>query len=91
MVRRLDLSYPQIKLIIEYDGRHHVERVEQWTSDLDRREELDDGDWKILMVTSAGIYREPLRTLERIRRNLVLRGYGPLPRVNPAWKQHFSA
>ena len=25
--RRLDLSYPSIKLIIEYDGRQHVERI----------------------------------------------------------------
>ena len=89
--RRLDLSYPGIKLIIEYDGRHHVERVKQWEADLDRREELDDGDWKILVVTADGIYREPSRTLERIRRNLILRGYGPVPRVNPVWRSHFSA
>jgi len=89
--RRLDLSYPGIKLIIEYDGRHHIERVKQWEADLDRREEFDDGDWKVLVVTAAGVYREPSRTLERIRRNLILRGFGSVPRVNPAWRSHFSA
>lgn len=89
--RRFDLSYPSIKLVIEYDGRQHIERIEQWTSDLDRREELDDGDWKILIVTSDGIYREPDRTLKRIRRNLILRGYGHVPPLDPAWTAHFTA
>jgi len=89
--RRLDLSYPHLKLIIEYDGRHHIERVDQWASDLERREEFDDGDWKILVITAEGVYKHPMRTLERIRRNLILRGCGSVPPLNPVWKQHFSA
>ena len=91
MRRRLDLSYPDIKLVIEYDGRHHIEREKQWSSDLNRREELDDGEWKTLVVTSDGIYREPDRTLQRIRRNLILRGYGHVPPLDPAWTAHFTA
>ncbi|MBD8870946.1 hypothetical protein [Nocardioides donggukensis] len=89
--RRLDLSYPGIRLIIEYDGRHHIERVEQWSADLERREELEDGDWKVVVVTAADFYRHPTRTLERIRRSLVQRGWGPVPPINPAWAAYFSA
>jgi hypothetical protein len=29
-VRRYDLSWPSVKAIVEYDGRHHIEREEQW-------------------------------------------------------------
>lgn len=46
--RRFDLSYPSVKVIVEYDGRQHVERVQQGESDLDRREEFDDDGWRIL-------------------------------------------
>jgi hypothetical protein len=42
VLRRYDLSWPEVRVIVEYDGRHHVERVEQWESDLERREAIDD-------------------------------------------------
>jgi hypothetical protein len=29
-VRRFDLAYPDLRIAIEYDGRHHIERQEQW-------------------------------------------------------------
>lgn len=35
--RRLDLSYPELRLIVEYDGRQHIERELNWEGDLDRR------------------------------------------------------
>ena len=86
--RRLDLSYPALRLIVEYDGRQHADSVKQWNGDLDRREEFDDDGWKILVVTAKGIYREPLRTLERVRRNLVARGCRGV-RLSDAWRPHF--
>ena len=90
VIRRLDLSYPWLQLIIEYDGRQHVERKNQWHSDLDRREEFDEDGWRILVVTAKGIYRRPDRTLERVRRNLVARGCRGLPtRLDDAWQVHF--
>ena len=53
--------WPDVRVIVEYDGRHHVEREESWEADLDRRETIDDSDWRILVVTSRGVYREPER------------------------------
>lgn len=88
--RRLDLSYPWLKLIVEYDGRHHIERVENWGSDLVRREEFDDDGWKTLIVTANDIYKTPEATLLRLRRNLIARGCKEVPaRLSDDWRAHF--
>ena len=69
--RRYDLAYEHVRLLVEYDGRQHAEDTSQWTSDIYRREELDQIRWRLVIVTSEGIYREPLRTLERVRAALL--------------------
>jgi hypothetical protein len=89
-VRRYDLSYPAVKVIIEYDGRQHVEREANWEADLDRREAIDDDAWRILVVTARGIFREPERTVLRIHRLLVRKrmpGLIKTPRGD--WRPHF--
>jgi very-short-patch-repair endonuclease len=88
---RLDLSYPRVRLAIEYDGRHHLEDVAQWERDPERRDDLEDSDWRVLVVTSRGIYREPARTVFRVRRALRARGYRPLPPPSDAWRPYFRA
>ncbi len=89
--RRYDLCYPEYRLIVEYDGRQHAADIEQWQSDLDRREELDDEHVRILVVTARGIFVEPHRTIERVRRQLIARGYpGKLP-IDERWREHFRA
>jgi hypothetical protein len=88
--RRYDLSWPEVKVIVEYDGRHHIERVEQWESDLERREAIDDSGWRILVVVASGIYAHPGRTLDRIHRLLLARRLPGVPsRLGPAWRRHF--
>lgn len=89
--RRIDLIYLMIKLIIEYDGRQHADDAVQWRRDLDRREEFDDEGYRILVVTSVGIYKKPLETLQRIRRQLVARGMTDVPEIGDGWKDHFAA
>lgn len=88
--RRFDLCYPSIRLIVEYDGRQHVETRESWESDLKRREELDEADWRILVVTSAGIYKNPAETVVRVHQALRKRGWRGLPaRTSDAWRPYF--
>ncbi|MEI2711911.1 MAG: hypothetical protein V9G04_01110 [Nocardioides sp.] len=88
--RRYDLSWPGIKVIVEYDGRHHVERVEQWEADLERREAIDDDGWRILVVVATGIYRTPSQTLKRVERLLRARGLPGMPVcLRDDWRQHF--
>lgn len=88
--RKYDLSYPEIKVIVEYDGRPHIERVEQWEDDLARRESIDDDGWRILVVTAKGIYTEPHVTVLRVWRLLRARGLAGVPREPAAdWRPHF--
>ncbi|WP_182379680.1 DUF559 domain-containing protein [Nocardioides sp. WS12] len=88
--RRYDLSWPEVRLIVEYDGRHHVERIEQWESDLARREEIDDDGWRILVVIAKGVYARPDVTVAKIHRLLVRRGHPRVPtQPDQAWQRHF--
>jgi very-short-patch-repair endonuclease len=86
--RRFDLSYPHLRLIVEYDGRQHADDPAQHDHDLERREELDRERWRILVVTAKGIYQEPERTVRRVRDALVEQGAGR-PRLRTTWRQHF--
>ena len=87
---RFDLCYPEYKLIIEYDGRQHAYDSEQWSHDLERREWLDQDGWRIVVVTSEGIYGDPLRTLHRVRRALEEQGARVRKSFNQEWMRHFA-
>lgn len=85
---RFDLAYPHVRIIVEYDGRQHAESPAQWDRDIDRREEIDDDDWKIVVVTAKGIYREPARTIQRVAS--ALRGRGVLvSRPREDWRPFY--
>jgi hypothetical protein len=89
-VRRFDLSWPEVRVIVEYDGRHHVERIDQWEADLERREAIDDDGWRIIVVVARGVYRNPGHTVERVFRLLKSRRLAGLPgRPADAWRPHF--
>jgi hypothetical protein len=87
-VRRYDLSYPEHKLAVEYDGRQHAESDRQWERDVERREELDTEGWRIVVVLSKGVYREPERTLTRVV--AAMRSRGMAARItSDEWRLHF--
>lgn len=86
---RLDLSYPDHKLIVEFDGQHHREAT-QWHRDLGRREYLEKRGWRLIVVTSPDMHGSPEGVLVRVRDALVDRGVPGVPRrFDPAWRQHF--
>jgi hypothetical protein len=88
--RKYDLSYRRSKTILEYDGRHHIEREEQWEADLERREAIDDDEWRILVFVAKDIFKSPGRTLGRIHRALLLRGEPGVPKsLGDTWRAHF--
>ena len=90
--RRYDMAYDYLRLILEYDGRQHAEDTGQWLTDIFRREELDQIRWRLVIVTSDGIYREPLRTLERVRDALLGCGAVRIRKTfKPEWRLHFPA
>ncbi len=89
-VWRIDLSYPERLIAIEYDGRHHVESSRQWRADLRRREDLENRGWRVIVVVAEGVFDEPGATLERVRRLLRDRGATPVRRrPPPEWHRCF--
>lgn len=88
LLRRLDLAYPEAKLGIEYDGRHHAESAAQWASDISRREDLHADGWTILTLISRDIYAVPGRTIHRVVRAMHQVGM-EVPPVSDEWRRHF--
>ena len=90
VVRRFDLCFPGVRVIVEYDGRQHAESPEQYDHDIYRREELDDGEWRIVVVTAKGVFVDPEETLDRVRKVLRSRGMTGLPTLyHRRWRMHF--
>jgi hypothetical protein len=88
--KRFDLSYPELMVIIEYDGRQHADDDRQYARDIVRREELEGGGWRIIVVRSQDIYVRPGATLERIVNAMRQAGARNLPRtLSSAWERHF--
>ena len=89
---RLDLCYSDLKLIVEYDGRHHAEVRANWLNDIKRRETLERDGWRFVIVTSEGLYEAPFDTLQRVRLALIERGCRVRPGQIPAeWPRIFTS
>jgi very-short-patch-repair endonuclease len=90
VVRRYDLSWPRVKLAVEYSGRLHVELLETWEDDVERRNASDEDGWRTIEVISAGIFATPDQTIQRVWRALRTRDLPGLPdRPSDAWRPHF--
>lgn len=68
-VARVDLAWPEDRLVVEYDGEHHRDRA-TWMKDLRRREELERLGWTVLVVTAADVLAAPDRLVARVRSRL---------------------
>lgn len=87
---RFDLSYPEYRLIIEYDGRQHAESDAQWGSDVSRREWLDQEQWRLIIIRATDIYSTPALTLSRVIDAMRDKGM-TVPRLSDEWRRHFSS
>ncbi|WP_420112511.1 hypothetical protein [Pseudactinotalea sp.] len=85
--RELDTAYPEWRVAVEYDGRHHVERDLQWSEDIERREDLNGEQWNLITVTGMQMW-DPERVIMRVRRALQSAG-APLPPISQEWRRHF--
>jgi hypothetical protein len=74
-----DLSYPNQKIAIEYDGRHHLEDIRQWQNDIRRRENLEREGWLVRVITANDLYRSPETVVARIFEDLRARNHPNLP------------
>lgn len=87
---RFDLCYAELKLLIEYDGDHHVTDAEQRARDMERREELERLGWRIIVVQKEHFHRNPGQLLRRIQQARLDRGASPSnSRVRTTWQRYF--
>jgi very-short-patch-repair endonuclease len=86
---RLDLSFPDQMLAIEFDGRAHVEVQARWEGDVIRREDVEADGWRFVVVTSTQFYGSPGAVLDRIVAAMRERGV-PVPRrLRGEWRRYF--
>lgn len=85
---RLDLSFPDALLAIEYDGRWH-DTPEQRALDAARRAELSARGWHFVVLHAEDLYETPELTLILLRAKLQQHGI-PVPREpSHEWRRHF--
>jgi very-short-patch-repair endonuclease len=51
VTHRVDIAYPELHLIIEYDGKHHSES-KQWNYDVGKRARLHELGWTVVEVNA---------------------------------------
>lgn len=88
LLRRIDMGYEEIKLAVEYDGRHHIERKSQWGQDIGRREYFEGLRWRFIILIAPDIWTTPGKTIQRVRDGLAERGVR-LPPSRDEWRLHF--
>jgi very-short-patch-repair endonuclease len=55
LVARPDLSYPDLKIAIEYEGDGHRTDKAQWRRDIQRQRDLEDRGWIVIRLTQADL------------------------------------
>ncbi|MEO6413667.1 MAG: hypothetical protein ABIO48_13860 [Pedococcus sp.] len=86
---RLDLSYPDHMLAIEFDGRQHIEVQAQWEGDVIRREDIETDGWRFVVVTSTQFYGAAGDVLDRIVAAMQERGVAVPRRLRGEWRRYF--
>jgi hypothetical protein len=66
-IARPDLSYPELRIAIEYDGDHHRVGRQQWRNDIARRRLLEEAGWLVLVFTADDVMLRPDETVRQVR------------------------
>ncbi|OLT17412.1 hypothetical protein BJF79_17825 [Actinomadura sp. CNU-125] len=70
---RPDLSYPALKIAIEYEGAHHQQDYGQYSRDIERDGRLIDNGWIVIRVNKEGLFRNPASIVNRVRKAIAHR------------------
>jgi very-short-patch-repair endonuclease len=68
---RADLFYPLERLVIEFDGGNHRDRL---VDDNRRQNRLIGAGFRVLRFTAADVYRTPESVAAQVRRGLLANG-----------------
>lgn len=64
---RPDLTIPELRIAIEYDGDVHRTDRETWRRDIEKRQRMQDEGWVVVTVTADDVIRHPARLAHRVR------------------------
>lgn len=70
---RPDLSYPKLKIAIQYEGRHHQEDREQYVYDTERDARIELEGWIVIRVPAETLTHHPDAIVNRVRRAIAQR------------------
>jgi hypothetical protein len=76
-VARPDLSWPVLRIAIEYDGVHHLTDRQQMLDDVARREEMERLGWRVLVLYGDDVLRRWPATTGRVLQAFADRGACP--------------
>jgi len=89
-IARIDLSYRDWLVAIEYDGRQHGLSLAQRERDVRRRELMERLGWTFIIITAAQLSR-PREIVNRVHEAMRAHGYkGPPPEFSHEWRQSFA-
>ncbi|WP_231994473.1 endonuclease domain-containing protein [Pseudarthrobacter equi] len=77
VVRQPDLSYPEQKVAVEYDGDAHSSR-EQIVRDIAREEDFTTGGWVLVRVSKRHMENDGRAAVSKVRAALRGRGWSPI-------------
>lgn len=86
---RLDLSWPDLRLAVEYDGKQHRTDLNQWDSDILRREWLQRNGWTVVTIVARDVYRRQAALLDRVYRAWLECGGSPFA-IRSEWRHHVA-
>lgn len=72
-----DLSWPQFRVLIEYEGDYHRRSTAKFRSDVRRGERYADADWFQIRAYADDVFTDPGSLIARVSKRLVARGWRP--------------
>ncbi|MFP5311996.1 MAG: endonuclease domain-containing protein [Actinomycetes bacterium] len=76
VVRQPDLSYPELKVAVEYDGEGHSEPG-QIVRDIAREEDFERAGWLLARISKHHMEDDAKRAVAKVKRMLLSRGWSP--------------
>lgn len=85
-IARPDLSYPDQRIAVEYEGEHHLVSARQWSHDIARQENMEALGWLVLRITARDLFVRPAVTVTRVLAALRRRDHPDAPAyASPDW------
>ena len=82
-----DLCWPEYRLAVEYEGRHHAETA-QFRRDIKRIETLIDHEWVVVKISAIDLFDDPGEAVARVARRLARQGWKGRAKLRQS--RHFS-